>query len=73
MRFRLVDKRLKVVQSDTPEVGDGKENSLNIFGKFPFASTEMDLTLKYKGSKFIRAATTEQVRFSDPFGPFFWL
>jgi len=57
--FSLIDKRLKIIQGHTPEVGNSEEYFLSVFLEFFLISMKIDLALEYKSPKFIGAAPTE--------------
>jgi len=57
--FRLIDKRLKIIQGHTSEVGNSEEYFLGVFLEFSLTSTKIDLALEYKSPKFVRATPTE--------------
>jgi len=56
--FSIIDKRLKIIQGHTPEVGNSKEYFLGVL-EFSLTSTKIDLTLEYKCLKFVGAAPAE--------------
>jgi len=57
--FSLIDKRLKIIQGHTPEVGNSKEYFLSVFLEFSLTSTKIGLALEYKSLKFIGATPAE--------------
>jgi len=57
--FSLIDKRLKIIQGYTPEVGNSKEYILSVFLEFSLTNMKIDLVLEYKSPKFVGAIPAE--------------
>ena len=64
--IRFIDIGFKVVKRDAPKVGDGKKDFVCVLSEFLLTCTEVDLTLEYKGTKFVRTTPTKQVWFLSP-------
>jgi len=71
VRVWLVDEWFKIVQYCPPKVQNGKEYFHCILPELSFASTEVNLALKYEYVQIVRVSPTEGVWFFYP--PIFFL